>query len=181
MNIQKEILRYMGHTGAADTQMEELISSCLEKLANVCDPRSTMVSLPCTIKDGSVIIDNLNIKSASLAACMKDCDGACLFAATLGAGVDRLINQRMKIDSAEALCLQACAAAKIEEYCDSVEKELPNHRPRFSPGYGDFDITHQTDILRMLDAQKIGLTETKTHMLTPLKSVTAVIGVGRES
>jgi hypothetical protein len=85
----------------------------------------------------------------------------------------------MKVDSAEGLCLQACAAAKIEEYCDSVEKELPAHRPRFSPGYGDFDITHQTDILRILDAQKIGLTETKTHMLTPLKSVTAVIGICR--
>jgi hypothetical protein len=170
----------MGHPGAVDARLEELIASCLEELAGVCDPRSTTVSLPCAVTDGCVTIDNLIIKSVSLAVCMKDCDGACLFAATLGAGVDRLINRRMKIDSAEGLCLQACAVAKIEEYCDSVEKGLPDHRPRFSPGYGDFVIAHQTDILRILDAHKhIGLTETKTHMLTPLKSVTAVIGICR--
>jgi hypothetical protein len=54
-------------------------------------------------------------------------------------------------------------------------------RPRFSPGYNDFDIAHQTDLLRMLQAHKrIGLSETKSHMLTPLKSVTAVIGIGAQ-
>ena len=51
-------------------------------------------------------------------------------------------------------------------------------RPRFSPGYGDFDIHHQDDILRMLDtAKKIGLTMTDSYMLTPTKSVTAIIGI----
>ncbi len=41
-----------------------------------------------------------------------------------------------------------------------------------------FDIAHQDMILRMLDtAKKIGLTLTGGNMLTPSKSVTAVIGL----
>jgi hypothetical protein len=189
MDIHSEVLRYMGHIGTADTQLEELVASCMEKLLNVCTPRSTTISLPCTVTETCVKIDKLNIKSSALASRMKDCAQAYLLAATLGADVDRLITQRMKMDSAEALCLQACAAVKIEEYCDSIEHELSDNikqcgfynRPRFSPGYGDFDIAYQTGLLQILNAQnRIGVSETKTHMLTPLKSVTAVIGVCAE-
>ena len=181
-----EILRYMGYTGAADIQMETLISSCLEKLAPVCEPRHVIRRYACTAAGGIVTIDTLKIKSEGLSAHLCGCTQAYLLAATLGAEVDRLIAQRSTVDSAEALCLQACAVSKIEDYCSSIERELSQNisgsalhlRARFSPGYSDFDIAHQTDLLNMLTAHKlIGVAETKSHMLTPLKSVTAVIGV----
>lgn len=54
-------------------------------------------------------------------------------------------------------------------------------RPRFSPGYGDFSILHQREFLGLLEAGKrIGLSMTESSMLTPTKSVTAVIGLGEE-
>jgi hypothetical protein len=179
----------MGHSGSVTDQLEELVSSSLLKLENVCAQRYLTLPLPCSIREDCVTLGALNIKSFALSKHLNGCAMSFLFAATLGADVDRLISQRVKIDSTEALCLQACAAAKIEEYCDNMENELSNNgsfcnlrlRRRFSPGYGDFDIAHQTDILRMLNAQnRIGVSETKTHMLTPLKSVTAVIGAGFE-
>jgi len=181
-----EILRYMGHSGDADERLEALISLCLEKLSSVCDLRSVTAQLPCVINDCRITIGSMEIESGNLAAHLNNCANVFVFAATLGSGVDRLIAQRVKIDSAEALCLQSCAAVQIENYCGSIERELFNQincddirlRPRFSPGYGDFDIKHQTDLLRILQAQKrIGLSETNAHMLTPLKSVTALIGV----
>ena len=81
--------------------------------------------------------------------------------------------------------LQACAAALLEEFCDrrqleigkELEKEGLYLRPRFSPGYGDFDIGYQEPLMRMLDcARAIGLTMTEGYMMSPTKSVTAVIG-----
>ena len=46
---------------------------------------------------------------------------------------------------------------------------------------GDFSITHQEQILSMLEAPKrIGLSMMESSMLTPVKSVTAVIGVSAE-
>lgn len=107
-------------------------------------------------------------------------------AATLGTSVDILMKRYSLTDMAKSVVLQACAAAYLEEYCDdlqlSIGEELKAQnewlRPRFSPGYGDFDIHHQDDILRMLDtAKKIGLTMTDSYMLTPTKSVTAIIGI----
>lgn len=99
-----------------------------------------------------------------------------------------LLRKYALTDMARVVTLQACAAAMLEEYLDecqqSIGKELEKDRlylrPRFSPGYGDFPIEHQEMILRMLDTAKtIGLTMTDSSMLTPTKSVTAVIGVSR--
>ena len=187
--MQNEILRYMGHSGEASIQLEKMISSCLEKLAAVSEPRHVMRQFPCFVSENNVTIDTFNIKSKSLTACLRDCTYVYLLAATLGADVDRLISQRSMADSAEALCLQACASAQIENYCNSVEQELSDNvyqdglylRSRYSPGYGDFNITCQTNVLSILNAHKlIGVTETKSHILTPLKSITAVIGVSSQ-
>ena len=57
----------------------------------------------------------------------------------------------------KAVIMQAAAAAVIEEYCDQcqmeIEKTLAKQklflRPRFSPGYGDFDLIHQKDFIAL--------------------------------
>jgi len=76
----------------------------------------------------------------------------------------------------------------LEEYCDACQREIAKQqekegwylRPRFSPGYGDFDIQYQKPLMQMLDCAKtIGLTMTDSFMMTPTKSVTAVIGMSR--
>ena len=106
---------------------------------------------------------------------------AFVFAVTLGYGVDRLLSRLSVISGAEYFITDALASAFAEAACDGAEAEICKGcggRARFSPGYGDFDIHHQDDILRMLDtAKKIGLTMTDSYMLTPTKSVTAIIGI----
>ena len=88
-----------------------------------------------------------------------------------------------------AVILQACAAARLEEYLDAWQEERKKEleeeglylRPRFSPGYGDFSIHHQKALLQRLEAPKrIGLTMTDGYMLTPSKSVTALAGLSPE-
>ena len=88
-----------------------------------------------------------------------------------------------------AVILQACAASLLEAYCDECCGALAGRgaaeglflRPRFSPGYGDFPITFQRPLLEALEAPKrIGLTATEAMMLTPTKSVTAVVGLSPE-
>ena len=51
-------------------------------------------------------------------------------------------------------------------------------RPRFSAGYGDFELSAQTEIFHALDCQrKIGLTLNDSLLMSPSKSVTAIIGI----
>ena len=82
---------------------------------------------------------------------------------------------------ADAVC-----SALIEDYCDEMQARLAAEearnglflRPRFSPGYGDFALESQREIFPRLACEKrIGVTLTDSLLMTPFKSVTAVIGV----
>lgn len=131
------------------------------------------------------MIGNISIESHSLSRNLRGCVKVVLFGATLGPGVDQLIRRTSLTDMSHAVIQQACAATILEEYCDKKQLELGDElegeglylRPRFSPGYGDFDIHYQKPLMQMLDCAKtIGLTMTDSYMMTPSKSVTAVIG-----
>jgi cobalamin-dependent methionine synthase I len=52
---------------------------------------------------------------------------------------------------------------------------------RYSPGYGDWDLPVQRELLDTVEASAIGITCTETFILQPRKSVTAVIGWERRS
>ena len=183
----KEAVRYLGYgRNAADEKTLALIEDAFAELERTVSPKSVwrIFDLEQTV-DGTNIIGNMEIESNSLTRNLKGCVKAVLFGATLGAGTDRLIARISLSDMAKAVVIQSCAAVLLEEYCDerqvAIGEELEAEglflRPRFSPGYGDFDITYQQPLMRMLDCAKtIGLTMTDSFMMTPAKSVTALIG-----
>ena len=183
----KEAVRYLGYgRNTADERTRMMIEDAFSEVEKAAGPKSI-----CRIfdveqfSDGMIRIGNTEIKSSSLSRNLKGCVKVVLFGATLGAGVDQLIRRTSMTDMSRAVIQQACAAAVLEEYCDKKQLETGEElkkeglylRPRFSPGYGDFDIHYQKPLMQMLDCAKtIGLTMTDSYMMTPSKSVTAVIG-----
>lgn len=185
----REAVRYLGYGNhVPDDRTMQLIQTTFQELEHIANPKSIYRVFALSFLDTDVfIIGNMKVQSKNLYKNLTGCQKAVVFGATLGTGVDMLMKRLSLTDMAKACVLQACAAAMLEEYCDEIqraiairlEKEHLYLRPRFSPGYGDYSIYHQDDILRMLDAPKqIGLTMTDGYMLVPSKSVTAVIGAG---
>jgi hypothetical protein len=85
---------------------------------------------------------------------------------------------------AQAVILDACGSAFVEQGCDAAEEELKKRFPdlfltdRFSPGYGDLPLDLQPSICAALDTpRRLGLHVTGSFLLNPGKSVTAVIGL----
>lgn len=139
-----------------------------------------------TVRDGSLDCGCFQTSSRSLLKNLGGCARVLVMAATLGTGVDRLLLKYGKLFMARAVVMQAAAAALIEEVCDrnfeSWRKEYEEKglylRPRFSPGYGDFPLSVQKDLLGGLEAGKrLGITLTEGGLMMPSKSVTAVIGI----
>ena len=123
----------------------------------------------------------LAMESRGLAAVLAGCDRAILFAATLGAGTDRLLMQAALRSPTLQYIADAVASALIEALCDRAEDDLCAGRPhthRFSPGYGDLPLALQSALLSLLDAhRRVGIALTDQLLMTPTKSVTAVIGL----
>lgn len=158
-------------------------------MAKDLTPHSTSREIEVAVKAETIEIAGEKICSKALGAHLKGCKRAVLYAATLGAQADRMLKQCCAQDMSLGAVMQACLAASLEAYCDKEQEQMAREyekqglylKPRFSPGYGDFDIRFQERILAILDApKKIGLGMTDSFMLTPEKSITAIIGLTEE-
>lgn len=185
---RREIARYLGYRREQpDPSVSGLIEDCIGELTRECSPKSVHQIFPLQT-DGSahIRIGTMDFISEQLARNLRACDQVILFAATLGSAADTAVRRASLRDMSRSVVMQAAAAAMIEAYCNDVQDEIRGEmlsrglylRPRFSPGYGDCPLSLQKDITRMLDtSRRIGLTLTEDHLLVPMKSVTAFIGL----
>lgn len=187
---QKEILRYLGYgKNQADEAVMALILECWKELEEAAEFRVVSQQYPLKLT-GETGIDMtcFQTESKDLMKNLSGCEEVLLFAATIGSQVDMLIHRYNRLQVSKAVVLQAAAAAMLEDFCDRFNEEFRKEqetkgyylRPRFSPGYGDFSLTCQQELLRSLEAGKrVGIALTDSLLMAPSKSVTAVIGISR--
>ena len=178
---KKEILRYAGCSNPT-AEVEALIDECISECEGVLSYKVCYTELPVSVNGGMIDFSVMQTESTKLAKNLSGCHSVIAFAATVGLELDRLIARYGRISPSKALIFQAIGAERIESLCDAFNDEIKNQyrftRPRFSPGYGDFSITAQRDIFRVLDCyRKIGLSLNESMLMSPSKSVTAVIGI----
>ncbi len=173
-----------------DTQTLALLQETQAQLEAVLAPKSLYKEVPLRrISESETEIGGIVFQSRKLQRHLRDSDRILLFAATLGAGADRLIRRFAAAgETAKAAAAQALGAAAIEGYCDELcaqiaEREEKNGyylRQRFSPGYGDLPLEAQRDFFKLFDITKrIGVTLTDQCMMLPTKSVTAFVGLSK--
>lgn len=180
-----EVLRYLGAGGKDPGPLLPLAESCCRELLAAARPRWTWRAFGCEISLEGVRLDcGFLLPGKDLASHLTGCREAVLMAATLSPGVDALLRRTQLSDLSRSLVLESCATAAIEEVCDRGEALIRERYPgrgltsRFSPGYGDLPVTVQGEFLALLDApRQLGLCATGSSILTPRKSVTAVLGV----
>ena len=175
-----ETLRYALGAKAPDPLPDTLAASAKEAcqaLLPVCQPRYTYL-----VRPTQPLLEGL-LSGEDIRRHLQSCEQCVLFGATLGPQADALIRRAQVDDMAKAFWLDAAASAAIEEVCDEVQRQIALElecalTARFSCGYGDLPLVIQPQFLSLLDAgRKIGLSASASGMLTPIKSVTAVIGI----
>ena len=175
---RREILRYAGVRGDAP-EIEELLEECLAEAADKLTYKVCYGEFSVIFKDDSIDLGFAETTSTTLRRHLEDCEKIILFAATVGIGIDRLIARYATVSPTKSLLFQAIGAERIEALCDVFNSEYGGSR--FSPGYGDLPLEFQKDIFSALDCpRRIGLTLNGSMLMSPSKSVTAIIGVKNE-
>ena len=173
---KKEISRYAGNL-----QYEALLSECISEVSDKLVYNVCYQKFPFEKQCETLNLGFAQVNSADLAKNLDGCDGILLFAATVGVELDRLIMKYCKFSPVKALIFQAIGAERIEKLCDQFCKDMAKEetlKPRFSPGYGDLPLSLQNDIFAALDCGKnIGLTLNDSMLMSPTKSVTAIVGI----
>lgn len=184
--LREETLRYLRYSDQVITvEQDALIDSAIAEVVEYASPRTVHRIFDLKKKDGLLAIDaEIDLHFSDLQKLLTGCESCLLIAGTLGAHLDQRMRYVSKIDMARYVIMDAAASALVEEICDVLQESLP-FSPltfRFSPGYGDVPITLQKQLLAVLDAgRRIGLTLTPTMLMMPQKSISGIVGIGREN
>lgn len=177
---KKEILRYCGCKDA-DEKILNLINESVKEAVPKLSYRVCYSIFDIEIKDTECDLGFTKVQSADLSKNLAGCKKSIVFGATVGIEIDRLISKYAKISPAKAVIMQSIGAERIEALCDTFCEDMAQTfilKPRFSAGYGDLPLEFQKDIFSVLDCHKqIGLTLNSSLMMSPSKSVTAIIGI----
>ena len=160
---KNEALRYMGHRGEdIDEQLDKLITKCEKEVLSCVKPRFVYKVCDISREEKGILVKdtNLFLTGNSIKKHLDGCD--------------------------EAVAIDSLCSVAVEQACDRAELIIKEENPgyyqtfRFGLGYGDLPISLQGQFLHVLNAPKqIGLNVSSTDMLTPTKSVTAVIGLSK--
>lgn len=180
---RREALRYLGCSRSVEDMsgVEGVIDGCEREVLAVQNLKAVYSLYDISRGDG-LDLGFARTDSRDLEKYLSGCNKIALFAATAGAGIDRLIAKYNRISPARAAVTQALGAALVEEWCNTVHAQLTAQygaiTARFSCGYGDLPLTLQRDIFAALDVtKKIGVTLSDDCFMTPTKSVTAIVGI----
>ena len=173
--------RYFGAHGEPDAATLALLQKCAVPLLAAAMPRAVWL-----LADTPALTEAGLLPGEDVHKHLTGCGQAILLAVTLGPGVDAQIRRAGVGDIAAGVASDALGSALAEQAADAAEAQLRQWAAtegkyltgRFSPGYGDWDIAVQPLMAAALDtARKAGLCVTDTNLMTPRKSVTALLGI----
>lgn len=184
---EKEILRYLGYGGQTlDADFTAQLHRCVAAVADTAVPRAAYRRF--TLQGTTLEEAALTLQGADAAGWLSGCHAAIVMAATVGVEVESLLMRTQLTAMADAVIMDACASAAIENICDNLESDLRREleaggeylTERFSPGYGDFPLSQQGAILTAVNAGRAaGITLTGSNIMVPRKSVSAVMGISK--
>ena len=181
----REVERYLGIKRSSN-EVNELISRAGELIAPHIKTAAVYRLFDISIDGDECDLGFARTRSHSLAKNLKGCEKIILVCATAGLEIDRLIKRYEATSPALSHAISALGSERIEalmdSFCQFAREKYGSIKPRFSAGYGDFDIAHQRDIFAALAPHRtLGIALTDSLLMSPSKSVSAIIGICREN
>ncbi len=183
---EKEVRRY----ARAEKISNEIVAKAVTDAIAFAVPAGFYQIFDYSDKNGIIISEEkkLLLEGNDIKKHLNSCEKVTVLAVTVGDIIEEEISNASKRgDYAYSLILDAAATEAVEETADNLEKVINITAKkegyyltsRFSPGYGDFPIEAQREILKLSGGGRVGIDLTESLMLTPRKSVTAIIGFTR--
>ncbi len=182
----KETRRYAGLQKAQDFDEKLIEEACLEaRLLAV--PRGIWQMYDYDAAAQTVLADPpFTMEGKLIAKHLAKAAKVIVLSASIGDAIEEHVTKYFSDGRyAYSVILDAAATAAVEQVADAMEKAIEpkvakegyTMRWRFSPGYGDWPLEQQPEMVRLAESEKIGVRLSDASMLVPRKSITAIIGL----
>jgi hypothetical protein len=188
-----EVLKRLGYpTATFDLQepVRSIVEDALREAVSLMKSRAAYRVLRIESNDGNTVRfqgTEFSIESRQVAKLLAHAKVAVFFAATVGPALDEAVSGRMRNgDMLMATILDAIGSETADAAADELHWKILSRQAeaagcsvtaRFSPGYGDWALTVQKDLIGICGGTLIGIAVTPSSLMIPRKSVSAVLGI----
>jgi len=194
---EEEVLRYLGyHRNKAGETSEIILQITREEIEQgycLFEPKGiySKVMIKNISSEGRINLENglcLEINNSMLNL-LKGTSYLAFGLSTIGNQLEEKVAElfaKNEYPKAMALDVVGTVASKfLSNYvksliCQEAKEQNFQTTKYFSPGSGDWNISQQKNIFQIIPAGKIGVKLTESYMMIPKKSLSWVIGMGKE-
>lgn len=184
---EREAVRYAGAPADKGVYPQTTVKFICREVLLMIEPAACWEEYEYSATKQLVLADaeSYELSSCNLARHLDGVEKVVLLAVTVGETVENFSRQLFAEGRySEALLAEGAASAAVEQAADQAcaylerqyRREGLTLTSRYSPGYGDWKLDEQPNVLRLAKGESIGITLTKSLMLTPKKSITAIAG-----
>lgn len=189
---ERRVLRYLKfdrEKTRIDEPIESLIRKEIQEGTLLVKPMGIYEKLKIKENNGTQVdLGNFQVPSQRVAHLLRNSEYAVLFVTTIGPKIEKRIDELFREEKpTEAVILDAIGSEAIESFTNYFVKEVnklsakeKKATPRFSPGYGQWDVSANKIILKLLKAERLGVKISSKYMLTPQKTVTGIWGIDED-
>jgi hypothetical protein len=176
-----------------DPHFTAIINNLMQTAAEVCSLKAeyrVFDEIRLNSDDKSVSISDISFSINKIVfGQLKNSGSAALFMCSSGEEIGKLSRQAMKKgDMLEGYILDVIGSEVVEAVADLVQSEIEMKAAsegmkitnRFSPGYCGWDVSEQHKIFHLLPGIWCGVRLSPSALMDPEKSVTGIIGLGKE-
>lgn len=188
----EELFLYLGFKGSKpDSYTYELIQSLKKEALAICRPRLGYRFLTGKILDKQHLIvgDRLFKPDYVITKCFQKADLYAIMVASVGKELDDWIQAKRSegdimeafvADALGSLLVEATVSYGLSSLTEKMKPKRLNTSNSYSPGYCGWNVREQQLLFSWLPPSFCGITLTDSCLMLPIKSVSSLIGIGRE-
>lgn len=185
----EKVLGYKSHS--VPDQVEHTIVESLKTYRNFIEPQASFILIPIIPSKQSARIGTIDFNMGPIiTAYLNNSTFAAVFVVTIGSALESIAGKLLKEDDyLKGYVLDAVASEAVEFTCDLLETKIAeivkkqnfSITNRYSPGYCNWPVSEQKKLFSLLPQNPCGISLTESSLMTPVKSVSGIIGVGEKS
>lgn len=185
--------RLLDYNKGEDREMiAAIIDDVLNMASEACDIRAEFIvynRVVCDKNAGVVKINDIEFHTGRIiAGQIRNAGSVAVFACTAGNWIEKKVHELMNgNDLLRGYVLDIAGSEIVEAAADEMQKNLSNLLKeeglritnRYSPGYCGWNVSEQHKLFSLLPDNYCGITLTDSALMTPIKSVSGIIGIGQ--
>lgn len=184
----QEVFLLMGYkNNLPEKNILLLVDNVYAEIKNICNPQYIYELYEGNTCDNvSIEIDAKKFKTGKvITSYLKGMEKCCVFVTTAGNEYDIYKKQLREkgemleefiADAIGSIITEACVDKLIEDLNESADGEFTYP---YSPGYCGWKLTEQQLLFSLLPDAPCGITLTDSCLMLPIKSISGIIGIGR--